>query len=216
MLNGWWGIQKHPSDILLYTFHVTSIPGICAFHWFIKRNWKTSELRTFETMTTRVTVAAVVVVGVGGNRAISAFCLHGEILRSSIRVRSNDGYDESIVPPHYVAWMLHSGSLSNLQLGSRCGHLRIYVLRHIFSVLHRFGSVVPETIFSPARSLCFVLIYVNFLCAITHHITDTSPSHTTLHIAPVPKDHTFDATEIRRKTCERRQSPGWTEDYVKK
>ena len=116
--------------------------------------------------------------------------------------------------PHYVEWMLHGLSVKSstcilggclvefipFQIFNLLLCAPAFVLRHIFC--HTFGSVVP------ACSLCFVLIYVNFLCAIAHHITDTSPSRTTHHIATVPKDHTFVATEIRRKTCERRQSPG--------
>ena len=184
---------------------------VCAFHWFIKRHWKTSELRTFETMTTRVTVAAVVVVGVGGNLA--------QFLRFVCTVKFWDlrsGYDELIVPPHYVEWMLHSGSLSNLQLGSRCGHLRIYVLRHIFPVLHRFGSVVPETIFT-----CVLALFCVDLCQLsvryhTSHHWHKPITHHTSHCRSTQGSHICCNRNQKKDMWSEVESGRTEEKYVKK
>ena len=191
---------------------------VCAFHWFIKRHWKTSELRTFETMTTRVTVAAVVVVGVGGNLA--------QFLRFVCTVKFWDlrsGYDELIVPPHYVEWMLHSGSLSNLQLGSRCGHLRIYVLRHISCASQIRISCSGNYFHLRARSiLCWSM---STFCALSH-ITSLTQAHHTPHftLPQYPRiTHLLQqkseerhviggrVREDRRKICEEIKMPreGW-------
>lgn len=112
MLNGFIEAPKRHSiacTVNAPLYHVY----VYVVHWFIKLNWKTSPLRTLQTMTIRVTVAAVVaVVGLGGNLAQLLFLVSTVKLRSSIRVL-NDGYDR-IVPP--LEWMLHGYSAKSSTL----------------------------------------------------------------------------------------------------